>query len=174
MIFYILIAASLAAGVFAFYKMRQERWYFSVGGSIGWSIFVIAISAVISFFIIVLLTFFLPDSRFEETKTDLVALGTDSETKGQFFLGSGVINENAVYQYINQGDDGAFRMETIRVSRAAIFEDATDTTAHMVEWNGFIDYWWFTPVAIDSGNVYETQFHVPAGSVKVGYNVAVE
>lgn len=66
----------------------------------------------------------------EDVSNDIVSLSTISKTSGSFFLGSGNIDDEAVYYYYVKNDDGSYHLSWQYAATSNIVQ--TDETPHIV------------------------------------------
>ena len=171
MLTYIMIAVILGLAVWgAVSTWRSE-------GSFGWTIFVFISSAVIcsipGFGLLYLVGSAIPGGERVSVTQELAALGNDSTISGSFFLGSGIIDEEQVFQYIAETENGGFYLTSIPAWKVVIYEDATEDSARFVNYIRVRDEWWFSPLPVQLIDGYRDEFHVPPGSVNQQYRISV-
>lgn len=175
MVFYILVAAIVIVGLFLsvrsglyYYGSRNHRFDFGAfwGGLFG------TLMAFIFLPVIYLLVVSSSTSGYEETRHSLSALGNGSETSGSFFLGSGVIDDEQVFQYLRKAEDGGVTLHTVEADRAVVYEDSGTEAYATVRTPYFYDPVW-APWKLDSREDPEIQFHVPEGSINNEYRISV-
>lgn len=110
---------------------------------------------------------------YDEERYELRALGNSSEVEGSFFLGSGVIDEEQVFQYLQVEEDGGVTLHSAEADDVVVYEEANES-GYMIVQNGyFLDTFWF-PWKLEGGpGSNRTEFHVPEGSINNEYRVSV-
>lgn len=101
----------------------------------------------------------------------------DKQTiSGSFFLGSGEIDQKAVYYYYGENSDGSFTLNHIDAEGTHIFEDtpATDhpyikvenCESHATNWQGF----WGIGVPNNCPS-FPTEIHIPQNSIVRNFSI---
>lgn len=97
----------------------------------------------------------------------LKALGADSTSAGQMFLGSGFVDGKRVLSYIYENEDGSFTPGQVDSSKSRVFE--VERKPELVWHVHSANHWWLYPSDVEVSRSYE--FYVPEGSVSEEYNV---
>lgn len=171
MLIFILLGLSLLIAIVVAILAYLD--YNPLSDSLGIGFMNLVVGVVFSFFIYGLAFTFAPGGEKVPVTTKLSALGNDSELSGSFFLGSGSIDEKAVYQFIAQTEDGGYYLKTIPVRNVLVYTDATADTATYVDYIRMVDNWWLSSEPIQVSDNYTDEFHVPEGSVDFTYRVSV-
>lgn len=109
---------------------------------------------------------------YQLTRTaDLAALKTSNAIQGQFFLGSGTVDEEQVIRYIERSDDGSVVLQEVAARKARIYE-GEDTKPYLDIYCNVIDNPWLLPFRFEPNLRCGYYFHIPAGSVLESYEVA--
>lgn len=173
MVFWLILLAGLAIGtILGVREAKYSRYYryssfFSMLGGAA------AITAgVLLFFLIFVSIAASGLGTPVAERTGLEALGNDSETSGVFFLGSGVIDDEQVFNYLAKADDGGVTLHSVDADYVVVYEDATEDAyldrVHKEYYNPWVVPFMVTPLERDS-----YQFHVPDGAVNREYKVSV-
>ena len=104
-----------------------------------------------------------------QSSSVLQALGNNSETSGSFFLGSGTVGEEQVFNYVILHEGGFSTLESRPADQSRIVEEV-DAVPRLVVYDKVMDEWWLSPLAV-SGMSWVHEFHVPVGSVVQGFEV---
>lgn len=117
---------------------------------------------------------FLPTHYIVRETTNIVAFEDNSEVNGSFFLGCGKVNENTVYRYIIDTDNGK-RVKELEENRdtAIYIKECSDSPKIEYKVLDFINqnnYWFACPFL--SKEIIT--FHIPEGSVTNEFNVDLE
>lgn len=114
------------------------------------------------------------DSTLEsESDSNLVALDTGDGIQGRYsgniFISTGYINSYKYFSFLYEEGDGGIRVGTVYTWDGTVYQDEEDQ-AFVTEfvWHKYDP--WISPYAAWKGETYA--FHVPAGSVVQGYEVA--
>lgn len=99
---------------------------------------------------------------------DLVALNTGSDTRGQFFLGSGYVDSELVYMYLTTEDNGVVVPKEVDKYGVGIIE--TDERGPEVEHRYYVYEPFLVPWEITSRWGLHW-FYVPDGTIVPSYNV---
>jgi hypothetical protein len=169
MIFYILLATILVGAVAVVVSAYRDG---DTWTGIFIALFGLVMGPLIAFGLLTAGASALPGEQVTHT-TALRALGNDSSISGSFFLGSGVIDEELVYQYIAETDDGGFYLDSVPAHRVVVYENSTADTARMVTYTHEVALWWYVPATVTSFRQYKVEFHIPAGSVDNTYRISV-
>lgn len=158
---FIIACAVLAVGILLCVFTRHE----------GWGIVASAIAAAVLIVALIAPGSLTPTGMYSspDTKTDerpLIALGSDSETKGSFFLGTGTVKEDQVYVYLVDTDLGA-EMKTVKVSNARIVEGEGEPR---IEYWRLCDLTMWVPWPACSRPILV--FHIPPGSISREFTIA--
>lgn len=178
MIFFIFIGVILLIGIII--SAREALYYEYDGGrNRGWSLgeflvglFWTAVVAAVAtvFFVLIVGT---SSTGYDKVRTELRALGNTSETSGGFFLGTGVVDEEQVFQYLEQAEDGGVTLHTIEAWRVVVYEDSAKA-GYMIENRPYFDDPMVFPGRLPSrSDEYTTEFHVPEGSINNEYHISV-
>jgi uncharacterized membrane protein len=160
-------ALSVRAGLYYYgERNRSFDWEGFGGGMFGT---LMAFVIVPLFFLLIVTS---TTTGVHQTRYELEALGNQSETSGTFFLGSGVIDEEQVFQYLRKAEDGGVTLHTIDADRVVVYEDSV-SGAHMLKNDPyFYDPLWI-PWEISSRQSSTISFHVPDGSINSEYRISV-
>lgn len=169
MLWWLVIIGGFALG---FYFVKEATW-----GSMSFVDYVAAfilgtVASLVGLMIVVLLVF-IPETetKFKE-KIEITALKDNSQIQGNFFLGSGSINEESYYFYMTNTNKGK-KMEKAKVENSYINENSdNDTYVEVYDVmikNGFAKFL-FGKTTVDS----EYIFYVPEDSVTTEFKVDME
>ena len=134
---------------------------------------VLLVGSVLSMFIWFVAYLFAPGGEKVAQTTSLSALGNDSNISGSFFLGSGTIDEEQVYQFIAQTDDGGYYLDSVPVDNVIVYTDSTPDTATYVQYVRVVDNFWLSSEPIEVHDTYKDEFHIPEGSIDFSYRISV-
>lgn len=172
MVFYILIfIVLLTTVVTAVYNGKR----YHASSTVALTIAATALSACFSFIIFTAFAYTVPWSPTSPSNTlPLKALGNSTSTTGSFFLGSGTIDGEQVFEYVVEREDGGFNLRSIPVSdNVTVYEDATASTATYVEYDHVINESWLAPFPILMDGAAVVEFHIPPGSLDQEYEISV-
>lgn len=103
---------------------------------------------------------------------NLTALETGNQVSGRFFLGSGTVNDNQVFSYLYQDEDGGFRLDSAYASNSVVYEDDSEKPRLEVDNYETVPNPWLSPILpIGGESTGENKFYVPEGSVLSNYQV---
>lgn len=177
MIFWIATAIVLAALIWGIWFAWWDSSFETVIGGILGSIGFVLLAAVVWMFLMMIVfsvgsvTEDNPAMVASETRSDLVALGTESSVEGRFyFLGGGWIDGKRVFNYTV--DHGAYyTAEQVDASVSRVYDDEDDAPYVIARsWRREMP-WWLAPGSLNIGSSYD--FHIPEGSVVREYEVGV-
>ena len=102
------------------------------------------------------------------TDYEIVALQDNLGLQGQFFLGSGYVDDELSYTYMHYVEDRGYKVETVDASNAYVEFTDKQPYVSLVRYQ-FKDAWrnYFT-VPYNSGDAF---FYVPEGSILQNYNI---
>ena len=108
------------------------------------------------------------------TKTNLLAISNSESVEGRFFLGSGYINGQQVFSYIEDHDEYAVVDQVNAGSTTRIYEDAGTKQPWMTVQEYTQDAWFLWP-GWHWGDVWMDtyEFHIPKDSIVSDYEVDV-
>lgn len=96
---------------------------------------------------------------------EIVAIQDGSESRGAFFIGSGVIDGKQVYSFYEKSGDG-FLLESVEARDVTVYQSSDKP--YVVKESGCDGGWqWVTPCLFDKRAV--TEIHVPAGTIKENF-----
>lgn len=165
MIFWILLALAIIGVIITFVYNAYE----GVGFAFLTAFLAAVVGGVAGLIIIAVLSIWFGPSWQPKGSNDheLVALQTDSSLQGRsYFLSGGYINDVRVLNYITE-DDGAYQLAEADASASLIYQDSTDATVTINEWD--MENPWFAPWSF--GHTHTYVFHVPAESILSDYTV---
>ena len=169
MIVWIAIAVSVILGIAA--AVNRKSYYYDLGDRIGAFFGVAGISAVIGA-VVTFIIFWIPATQaysYTEATKPLVALDTSSQQAGQFFLGTGSMNNKRTLNFIRQ-EEGYVKLDYSLAEDSRIFEGSEKATFTEYIWS--YDNPWVLPWTWRTGYSYD--FHVPEGTVQGDYNITNE
>lgn len=148
----------------------HSKWE-AVRDNIGWFVAgTLALSGA-AFGIMAIISNEMSDSSlraYHHSSTDLRAMSASSDAHGSFFLASGYVDDRQVFRYIFQDENGGNRLDSIWAGYAVVYEDSEQGGTMVRSWGTPKSLLWtFVPAEMDLA------FHVPTGSVKDGYEMAV-
>lgn len=97
----------------------------------------------------------------DEHVTKLRALETGDDVQGSFFLGSGYIDEEPVYTYIEETEDGGFKLSDIDTDSVTVYETNDRKPSIVEQFVRMKDTTW-APHTQRTG----VKIYVPVGSVE--------
>lgn len=107
-------------------------------------------------------------SKWERVNTQqLQSIATGDKISGRFFLGSGVINDELVYNYFVKTPAGSYYETYAPVNESTVYE--TDGQPRVETWRSTSENIWLNIFADNGGEAYE--FYVPNGSVVQTYTL---
>lgn len=104
----------------------------------------------------------------------LASVDDRTSYQGTFVIGSGTFGASEEYRFrywIRRRGGVATTVGTVPVHSSHIYEDATDSTAHLVQWRTVLKPPARRNWVFDMWTNWENGFHVPPGSVRNGYNI---
>ena len=133
-------------------------------------------------FVIIILFLFgcCVDYRMQRTKADkeerayevhnLVSLKTNNDKEGQFFLGSGYVNNTLYYHFFYETDKG-IKYDYIRASHSNVYIVETDSTPRITKYGLYLTdtttYYYTDRIQ----EVSRLVFYIPHGSLKSNFNI---
>lgn len=170
MIFYILTAAALAWIVVIIVR-GARRWRGFDLEDDGAPIFgVIVAWGFVACFVLSFAQAGMPATYTDIDRRGLTALANRTDQPGgYFFLGTGVVDEEEVYRYIERDAEGGNRMKDVRVYMAVVYETAE--SPHMETVTSYGHRWWMTPWPVRTLSSTEYRFHIPEGSIARSFEV---
>lgn len=172
MIFYVILAITLAGVVYGFvWSFREgmgDTW-------IGCTLFGLltgflstAVGALVGFGLISLLYWTTTDLelRGQEDET-LRAVSASSSVEGRFFLGSGYVDGVRTLNYI-VAEDGYSELRQARADDSRIYEDET-AQPYVTTYYWEREAWWLTPFSVGQGTSYD--FHIPPASILEDFTI---
>lgn len=149
-----------------------ERVYWGAAGATA------GLTFIASFFLSAFAGLAVPGTYTDCYDTPLVALGSNQATGGSFFLGSGTLHSEPVYEYL--WDDGTGRIYQSSVSAVGrdgpvfVVEDQEGDHGKVTICPGKNVGWtrWVALLSRHDGYA-QYEFHVPPGSVRRGFDVGV-
>jgi hypothetical protein len=114
-----------------------------------------------------------PNSELQKVETTTIsALKDNAKTKGSFFLGSGYINSNQYYFYIEETNKGK-KMSKVSVDNAYVKENSTRSYIERYEYQYTSKFaiWMYGK---EPWGAEEYIFHVPKGTVTTEFNIDME
>lgn len=174
------IAAFVLGGIGA---LVFAGWFFmevvdadSILGKIFGSMFSLFVAAICGFLFVLATVgtanIFIPKEikMVSQENVNLRALDTGDKVSGRFFLGSGYVGQEKVFEYITQDKDGGMRVTSSPVSMSVIYERDTETP-QMTIWHYEESNQWLSYSPVKKFDNYS--FVIPKGSVKADYAVSV-
>lgn len=170
MIVYILTAVAVIVIIGIIVKAAR-RWY-SFDSEDGFSILgVVVLWGVVAGGVMSGVQASMPATYTDIDRRGLTALANRADQPGgYFFLGTGVVDEEEVYRYIERDADGGNRMDDVPVYMAVVYE--TVEAPHMEIVKSYSDRWWLTPWPVKTLAGTEYRFHIPEGSVARSFEVS--
>jgi hypothetical protein len=130
-----------------------------------------ALAGLLAWSITIVVLLFVGPVSDKTWEVDLRSIGTSDSINGSFFLGSGTVDGERVFNYTYKTDDGGTKIGSVEADKGIVYEDATAETAHILQEYGYRNAWFFG----DETSFYFTydrwNIHIPAGSVYEGYEV---
>jgi hypothetical protein len=153
-----------------YWYTRKGAFFGRLGSSIGFGFIVVVIGGIV----LGLLATFTGTDESRSWETKLRALNTGSEVHGQFFLGSGRIDEDPVFSFLYEQADGGVKLSSVPADRSTVYEHETNNDRPFLtttETHRAANQFWapFTLSPRVSG--YQYDFHIPEGSVLNSYEV---
>lgn len=150
-----------------------NRWYTRWGAFFGRFFSSLAIGAVVMVIASIVLSFVATVTGEDRTRSwdvKLRALNTGSEIHGQFYLGSGQIDEKPVFRFLYEQADGGVKLSSVPASKTTVYEEDTAPRLTTYETQRHANGFW-APFGITAFKSYAYEFRVPEGSVLKTYEV---
>lgn len=100
------------------------------------------------------------NSTITKSSQDLVSVRTAVTTEGEFYLGFGNVDDEAVYRFYVLNSNGSYSMRTLEADRVTIFE--SDGSPRVDYYDSAPTHFWWSVINMESDR-YE--IHVPKGSI---------
>lgn len=102
----------------------------------------------------------------------LSALNTSDKTSGQFFLGSGTVDDKPVVRFMTKDSEGGYRVETKNFSTSKVYEIPDGASPRMECSQAFLLPHWSLNEKQPVGES-NCKFYVPEGSIIEDYELSV-
>ena len=169
MIFWILLAICVIVALCCAAGGVDEafEWYGAIGLGIGGFVLGGAVSAFVAGLVYVPLAYWADNYAHinGSDSVNLKAIKMGSQTTGNFFLGSGVVDGENVYTYYYVNDNGNYQSGRLDADDAEVVESDTETPRIVTHhWKM---PWWYGPM--DMTETYT--IYVPENSIVSNYNL---
>ena len=105
-------------------------------------------------------------------KQEIYALQDNNETQGQFFLGSGYINNKLQYSIVIEDEHGGKTIQQLSTDTTSLFEDGeTCIIAYQNKYTNPLVIKLLGTDLATKGNVTRYEIHIPKGSIATQYNI---
>ena len=144
----------------------EERIFHFLGGLV-----LIPVFAFFGAIPALLIGLFIPSYAKLESSVPLATLQDNRGIQGSFFLGTGSIDSEPVYFYIKALPNGGFQQDSIPAEHVVVFQD--DTQPRLITYQTWAKTEWLMWLGLPGGS-YESEIHVPPGSITSAYKVDAE
>ena len=130
------------------------------------------VSAIVLGIVLAISAQFMIETNREDCRCNIYSLRNDSSIQGQFFLGSGYINQEQNYYYFWKNNRGGICQGNIETKNVELFQDE-NVTPYM-SWQNIhyrMNKWlWTYPKFVDTKDT-KHDFHIPSNSIIMEFKV---